>query len=213
MVLFEGNNISIQVILKVLGAAITFMTFIFYQVRSNKSYRKSPMVIINIGFVFVILGDYFLAYANKGGETRELFFPFGMGAYLIGYLLFGISFYMLSEFKFKMKNILVIILITTVTYLYYNILEIPTSLKIPLLAYSFMMIVLLTSSVFIQWLKKTEILFFSFAGAIYYTSDVIIGFKEFGGSGNPILMEFLIISTYAIGHIFMILGIKKYTTS
>lgn len=211
-VVFDQSSFVIQLTLKVIGALIAFITIIIFQSKSTKSYRKPIMYLITVGFIFALFGDYFLAYANKDVPTRELFFPFGIAAYLIGYTLFGISFYKLSEVKLNLKNAIIVLIVTIPTSIFYIYLDKPKELIIPLLAYALMMILLLSSSFFIFLNQGRKNILFSIAGFFYYISDIIIGFKEFSDiSINPIGMEFLIIITFVFGHIFMILGIYNYT--
>lgn len=211
MVSFSTSYVVSQVVLKTIGAIITLTSVFYLQVKSQKSYSKLPMSIINIGFIFVFFGDFFLAFANLSLDFKSIFFPFGMASYLIGYSLFGISFIFLSKVTLKLKHLFVVIPVAILTYLYYCILEIPQELKIPLLGYCFMMITILFASILLLKSNTQGSVFFSIAGFLYYASDIIVGFNEFGFGGSEVLLEYALIIPYVLGHIFMLLGIKKYT--
>lgn len=208
-VVFDQTSFLVQLTLKVIGALVTFITIILFQYKSSKSYRKSIMLLFSIGFAFVLFGDYFLAYANKDVSTKEVFFPFGMAAYLVGYSLFGISFFRLSQVKINLKMISVFIVVTIPTMIFYLFLDIPGELKIPLFAYSMMMILLLSSGVFL--FNKRPMRLFGIAAILYYISDIIVGLNEFSSIRSLVLLEFFLFIPYVAGHIFMIIGIYKYT--
>ncbi len=183
---------------------------IFFLTGKSKPTNSEDKFII-AALIFSWLGDILLQYKNGG----DLFFLFGLIAFLITHIFYTIVFFGTSgEFTFlKSKKLLILIIILYGSLTIYTLLPGLGSMQIPVTIYGIIITGMVIAALSRFGKVNDESYLLEFLGALLFLiSDSLIAFNKFK-QAFP-FSGVLIIGTYMAGQFMIILGIiKQYKKS
>lgn len=198
-----SGNISSLNIFHFTAKPLLVLSLLFFFWLNSKAFKRVHRTLILLALIFSLFGDVFLMFTNYD----SLFFMLGLFAFLIGHIMYILSFNK-NKGSENLINWFSLIILCYGIGLFITIYSNLKSLLIPVVLY---MLVILTMAVF-AYLRKGAVDYFSFTlvllGALFFLiSDSLIALNKFY---EPILYpKTSIMLTYAIAQYCLIIGILK----
>ncbi len=167
-------------------------------------------VVVGPALLFSALGDYFLSKRKslRDEQRRELYFIFGLGSYLVGYLVYGIAFLLVGNAAAPAAYAGLGLFAAAGVLQYLTMdREKLRGMEIPLLAYLVQATLLMYgAAAFLadRGVGITSLMLFAGSFSIYL-SDSFIGHHLF--RRNLKHSELYITPTYILGHLLIVLGL------
>ncbi len=175
-------------------------------------FRSKFKNIITVSIVFAFFGDTFLLFAPKD----ELFFLLGLGAFLVGQLLYGIGFIQNinnAKQKADLKIQLLALVMFCVIYifllksLWHNLGE----FLIPVVVYGLAICFMGVAAVFRYNVVGKQSFWLVFVGALtFVVSDTFIAIDKFLYLSKMPYAETVIMSTYCLAQYLIVNGVVVY---
>lgn len=198
----SGNITAVNNLHFIAKPLLVLSLICFFWIKS-KSFNKVHRTLVFLALLFSLIGDIFLMFTNYDG----IFFMAGLFAFLIGHIMYILSFSK-NRGTGKLFNWFSILILLYGIGFFISIYSNLKSLFVPVLLY---MLVILTMVVF-AYLRKGAVKYFSFTlvllGALFFLiSDSLIALNKFY---QPIMYpKTSIMITYAIAQYCLIIGILK----
>lgn len=154
-------------ILKPLTTLLIIMIPILFGDRSHPQFFRSMV----IGLVFCLLGDTLLLY--------ESYFLLGLGAFLIGHLIFIYGFVSIAGFKlYWLPFIALAVMCCVVIYILGDL----GSMKIPVIAYTVVISIMAWQGVSLyMWRQSMAFRLIALGSIMFVLSDSVLALSMFGG--------------------------------
>jgi uncharacterized membrane protein YhhN len=157
-------------------------------------------ILIFIGLLFSLAGDYFLFFIDK----NEVKFIFGICMFALTHILYILSMTLLINYT-VWEFIITLIICVVVFYIVKSLMKINLgNAEIPLLVYTFLLVLMTIKSVFVIYLSSNYILsklLFSLGAILFLISDSLLCIDHFALK-KPILKNIRDIP-YFIGQIMI----------
>jgi len=166
---------------------------------------------ILVGFGFALVGDIFLVLQKHLPAGQGTFFIIGLGAFLVGYLFYGITFNAVGT-MFDPKVFMFAAMILAISITQYFVLNVPAEMSVPIIAYLAQAAILIIGAVAIVAAPGLPIgtKIFTVIGAVMlYISDSFIGHNLYGELAGKNWAEIAIMGIYAIGQGAIFLSLFK----
>jgi len=206
---FSYQKNILEVVFKGLATLTLFVSIWIYGQNGGLVDWWTPIL---IGVGFALLGDLFLTYQKFDVTIQDLFFQLGLGSFLIGYLIFGITFFVNGDKSNWLVYAVFLVLAGISTWQYFSMNNIGEGLEIPVMVYLIQATILVTGAVAL-FLNGNVSLFqgvlILICALSFYVSDSLIGHNLFGGLSKANWAEASIMSTYAVGHLSLFFALFK----
>ena len=214
---FSGFNLLAETLdwrMGVLFSKPTLMVWLllYFWFESKKSSHQRARNLSLVAIISAWAGDVLLLFTEQG-SGGELFFLFGLSAFLITHLSYSLVFRRLSDLEKTSRPILLIILLAAFWLTFNTILRpyMPTELQIPVAVYSFVIMLMVYMAYQLNTTRKNSFTHLIWIGALLFLlSDTFIGLNKFGQEFIQIpFVRPLIMINYLTGQFLMIVNLSQ----
>jgi uncharacterized membrane protein YhhN len=183
---------------------IALLIFFWKQSRElNKSLRNSVV----IALIFSVLGDILLLFV----DVNPNYFMLGLVAFLLAHLMYVLAF-LKHRNKTKKPFVFIVFLLVFASGLFYFLKDDLNAMLIPVIVYMAVILTMATTAFLRQGCVSTLSYNLVCIGAlIFMLSDSILALNKFY---QPLpLSNISIMTTYALAHYFIVIGILNHNTT